>query len=133
MFGLAGIDWACGGEHLGCELRERWELHGRTYLVEKGVADVQPGGVDEPDNVAGERFVDRGPLGSKDGRGILGCERFSCSLACHHHAAVELAGTDAGEGDSVAVVAVHVGLDLEHKCRARLIKLARIVVDVESR
>ena len=44
--------------------------------------------------------------------------------------AIEPARADAGERDAVAVVAVHVGLHLEHERRARLVEVARLAVDV---
>ena len=132
LFRLAGVDRASRGEHLGCERRDRGEPDRRARLVVQRVADVEARGIDESDDVAGERLVDGRAFGAEHGRRVLGGERLAGAFAGHHHAAVEPAGADAGEGDAVAVVAIHVGLHLEHERRARLFEVARFVVDVES-
>ena len=76
------------------------------------------------DHVAGEGFVgDRSILGEEELRA-----RQRHALAGAHqlglHAAAELARAQPREGDAVAVVRIHVGLDLEHeRAHARLGRL----------
>ena len=102
-FDRAGVERAGRGEHLGRERRDRGEPDRRVRLVVQRVADVETGGVDESDDVAGERLLDGRALGAEHGRRVLGGERLAGAVAGHHHAAVEPAAADAGERDAVAV------------------------------
>ena len=87
------------------------------------------GGVDEADDVAGERLVDRLAVGPNAVVAYLVANGPAGALAGHDHAPLEAAGADAGEGDAVAVRRVHVGLDLEHERRERRVERARLAVD----
>src|SRR6185437_5581792 len=88
------------------------------------VADAERAVVGNADDVAGIGLVrDRAVLGEEE---LRACQRHA--LAGAHelrlHAAAELAGTQPREGDAVAVVRIHVGLDLEHEgAHARLGRL----------
>ena len=119
LLGPAGVERPGGGEDLGREAGDRRERHRRRTGGVDGVAELQPGGVDQPDDVAGEGLLDRRPIRPEGRRGVLRGQVAAGAVARHAHAALEVAGADAGEGQSVAVRRIHVGLHLEHERRER--------------
>ncbi len=81
----------------------------------QGVADAEDTRIEQAHDVAGVRLVhDRAVIGHHSGAG----GQLDLTAALHMvglHAALELARADADEGDAVAMVLIHVGLDLEDK------------------
>ena len=118
----AGVERAGRGEDLGREPRDRRERATGVAGVEQRVAELQAGGVDEADDVAGEGLLDRLALGAERGGGVLGGELAAGAVVRDAHAPLEAARADAGEGDAVAVRRVHVGLHLEHERRERAVE-----------
>ena len=97
-----------------------------TGLVDvERVADAHVGGVDQADDVAGERLVDGLALLAEHRVGVLGGERLAGAAVGDDHAALEAPGADPDEGDAVAVGRVHVGLHLEHERRRTARRAAR--------
>ena len=114
-------------EHLGCEAGDAGEVD-RLAVVER-VAEVQLGGVDEPDHVTRERLVHRGALGTEDRRRVLRGEGPPGALIGQGHAALEPTGADAHERDAVSMGPIHVRLHLEHEGRARRVERALAAID----
>ena len=114
LFALQGVHLRDACEHLGGEHGDLGELH-TVFAGAYGVADAEDAWIEQPHDVACIRFIHDGA--------VIGHQRSAGGklhlLAALHmesfHAALELAGADAYEGDAVAVVLVHVGLDLEHE------------------
>ena len=80
-----------------------------------GVADAKDAGVEQAHDIAGVRLVHDGTVVGHH-RGARG--QLELAVALHMesvHAALKLARANAHEGNAVAVVLVHVGLDLKHK------------------
>ena len=90
------------------------------------VADAQEPVIGNADHVAGERFLrQRAILGEEELRRRKR-DRLARAHELRPHAALELARADAHEGDAVAMVRVHVRLDLEHEAgHLRLVRLHR--------
>ena len=83
----------------------------------QGVADAQGAVIRDADDVAGIGLVgDRAVLGEEEVRRVQ-ADRLAGAHVLRLHAARELAGAQPREGDAVAVVRIHVGLDLEHEGR----------------
>ena len=97
----------------------------RTGVVQR-VAELQAGGVDEADDVAGERLVDRLALGAEHRRRVLRGDVATGAVASVTlMPRSKLPAADAGERDPVAVRRVHVGLHLEHERRERAVERSR--------
>ena len=72
----------------------------------------------------GPGFVGRAAVARHEGDGVIDRQRLAAVALLDLHAALELARADAQEGDPVAVLGVHVGLDLEHETgEFRLVRL----------
>ena len=114
LLALERIDLRDACEHLGRERGDRRVLHA-LFAGADGVADAEDARVEEAHDVARIGLVDDGAVvGHHRGSG----RELELFVALHVegiHAALELSRADAHEGDAVAMVLVHVGLDLEHK------------------
>ena len=79
------------------------------------VADVQCAVVGNADDIAGKGLIDRFALlrEEKDRRRHI--HRFAFAHIEQLHAASEFARTQPHEGDAIAMVRVHIGLDLKYK------------------
>ena len=71
--------------------------------------------VGDADHVAGERLVGDLALAGEEELRRVQRDRLAGAHLLQPHAAHQPARADAGEGDAVAVVGVHVRLDLEHQ------------------
>lgn len=101
------------GEAFGRELRQRIVGDGRVFG--QRVADAEFGMADEPDDVAGIGHVDGCAFAGEHFAGIGHADDLAGPGVDGLHVAGENAGADAQEGDLVAVVRIHVRLDLENK------------------
>ena len=88
------------------------------------IADPDGAMVGNADDVAGIRlFGQRAVLREEELRRVER-DRFAGAHLLDLHAARQLAGAEPRKGDTVAVIGVHIGLDLEHESRhARLVRL----------
>ena len=79
------------------------------------IPDAEYAAIDDTDHVSRPRLLDAVALASHE----LLCRREAHGLAgpdvLHLDAGLEMAGTDAHEGNAIAVTRVHVRLDLEHE------------------
>ena len=134
LLGPAGVERARRGEDLGREPGDRRERDGRAVVALRvdRVAELQAGGVDEADDVAGVGLLDRLAVGAERRRRVLRRQLPSGAIARHRHAPLEAARADAGEGQPVAVRRVHVRLDLEHERREPGVERPGDAVDVAS-
>ena len=83
------------------------------------VADAKAIVADEADDVAWERFVHRLAFVAEDLVGAGQAHLLPGAGVMHGHVALELAGANTDEGDAVAVLRVHVRLDLEDETGER--------------
>ena len=81
------------------------------------VADPQHAVVGNADDVAGPRLVDDLALAGEEQDRRIDRQHLAGAHLRQLHAAAEPAAAQPQEGDAVAVVGVHVGLDLEHEAR----------------
>ncbi len=89
------------------------------------VADAQRAVVGDADHVAGERLLGQRAVAGEEELRRVQRDQLAGAHLLQPHAAHEPAGADAGEGDAVAMVRVHVRLDLEHqRGQVRLRRLA---------
>ena len=112
---LHGVGELDAAQDLGREGRDAVE--GEVLALRQRVADAERAVVRDADDVAREGLVrDRPVLREEE---LRGGERDGLARAheLRLHAALEAAGADAHEGDAVAVVRVHVRLDLEDEAR----------------
>ena len=99
----------------GREARHADEVEGLAFG--ERVADAQVAVIGDADDVAGIGLVgDRAVLGEEEMRRVQS-DRLAGAHVLRLHAAHELARAQPREGDAVAVVRIHVGLDLEHEGR----------------
>ena len=115
----------CSGANSG----SRGNSTGRVDV--ERVAHPHVGGVDQGHDVAGVGLVERVALLPEHRVGVLGGERPAGGLVGDHHPPLEPPGAHPHERHPVAVRRVHVGLDLEHERRERVVELAGGAVDVE--
>src|SRR2546423_6519773 len=85
------------------------------------VADREMPGIDETDDVARVRHVDRLAIATEEAVGARGPERLPDAAVEHHHVFGETARTHTDERDSVAMARIHVRLDLELETAEALI------------
>ena len=88
-----------------------------TLAGAHGVADAKDTRVEQTHDIACVRLVHDGAVVGHH-RGARG--QLELAVALHMegvHAALELARADAHKGDAVAVVLVHIGLDLKDRSR----------------
>ena len=93
----------------------------------------QRGGVDQPDDVAGERLLDGRAVAAEHRLRVLGGERAPRRVVGEHHAALEATRADAHERDPVAVRLVHRRLHLEHQARERRVDRTELALLVGAR
>lgn len=111
LFGFHRVGQDDAAEDFGGEAGDAGETEG--FAFGQRVAHAERAVVGDADDVAGEGFLGEGAvLGEEEDRGLDG-HRLAGADVEQFHAALEAARADAGEGDAVAVVGVHVGLDLE--------------------
>ena len=77
------------------------------------IADAQGAVIGDADDVAGEGLLRQLALAGDEEHGIVDRDLLAAAHLRQLHAAPEAAGAEAQEGDPVAVVRVHVRLDLE--------------------
>src|SRR5882672_10183729 len=99
-------------EDLGLELRQRLVLE--TAAHRDRVADAVRVAADHADDVAGKRFVERVALLRDHAVRARETHVAVEAMVVHDEIAPETAGTHAEERETVAMAAIHVGLDLEH-------------------
>ena len=112
FLGVAGVRVGDVGENLGREARDL--VVGDRCLSSVSVSPMPNSHVaDEADDVAGPGLVDGLAFLAEELVGGGEADGFAGALVGDDHVALELAGAHAEEGDAVAVLRVHVGLDLE--------------------
>ena len=116
LLALEGVHLGDLGKVLRGKGRDRRELHVLLARAH-GVSDGEDTRVKEAHDVSGVCLIDDGAVIGHHGRARGELELATALHVVGIHAALELAGADAHEGDAVAVVLVHVGLDLEDKAR----------------
>ena len=86
------------GEHLGREPRDRRELDGQPCIagVVQRVAQLHAAGVDETDDIAGERLVDRLAIGPERRRRVLRGDVAAGAMVGDAHATFELVPSRCG-------------------------------------
>ena len=87
------------------------------FALRKRVADVQLAVVVDTDDVAGNGVCHQHAVVGHEGKGIRDLHFFAFSDMKHFHTRLVFAGADAEEGNTVAVLRIHVCLNLEHKAR----------------
>ena len=85
------------------------------------VADRELAGVDEADDVAGERFVDRLAIAAEEAVGARRADRLADAAVGHRHVLGEAARADADERHAIAMARIHVRLDLEDETGEALV------------
>src|SRR5690554_1200829 len=81
----------------------------------KGIANLDGAVVMQADDVAGPRLLDMRPVRGEEGQGIGNLDILADTHVTHLHVLFVLARADPQESDAVAMLGVHVGLDLEHE------------------
>jgi len=102
---------------LGRKVGNPHELE-RLFVAHR-VADLDRAVVVNPDYVARIRFLDPRAILRHKNRRILDLHIFADAVVPHFHPARELPRADAQKGNPIAVLRVHVRLDLEHHSRKR--------------
>ncbi|MPN17758.1 hypothetical protein SDC9_165113 [bioreactor metagenome] len=100
-------------EHFRCEGRNAGKA--QVFALGEGLAEADGAVVGDADDVARPRLIGSGAIARHEGNGVVDRQGLAGGHLLDLHAPVEAAGTDAQEGDAVAVLGVHVGLDLEHE------------------
>ena len=128
LLALHGVHLADARKMLRREGRDARILHAALTGAER-VANREDARIEEAHDVARVRLVHDGAVVGHHGRARGELELAPALHMESVHTAFELARADAQEGDAVAVVLVHVGLDLEHEAgelvRRRVDQLAR--------
>ena len=100
-------------EHFRREIRDARE--GELLALGEGVADVDGAVVVQADDVAGEGFVRGAAVGGHERERIGDAHLLVEPHVVHAHAARIFARAQPHEGDAVAMLRIHVRLDLEHE------------------
>jgi 2-succinyl-5-enolpyruvyl-6-hydroxy-3-cyclohexene-1-carboxylate synthase len=100
-----------------CEPRRQWHRWSRLDLAGRGerVTDEQVVVSRDAHDIAGVGVVHRLALAGEEALRVAEAHAVPGAHVEHVHVALELAGNDADEGHAVAVLRVHVRLDLEHE------------------
>ena len=106
-------------EHLGRERRKPLEVE--QFATGQCVADLEVARVGDADDIAGIGDVDDVLLLGHEGRRGGEAHHLVVAHVAIVDVAFELAGADLNEGDTGAMVGVHVRVDLEHKAREFLL------------
>ena len=107
------------------QVAEGFGREARDFLVEdvrvgrQRIADAEAVVADKADDVAGERFVHRFALVAENLVRAGEAHFLPGARVMHGHVALELAGTNADERDAVAMLRVHVRLNLEDETGER--------------
>ena len=111
FFGVSSIWIRDVAENLGGETRDL--VVADAAVVGERVADAEFAVADKTDDIARPGFVHGLAVAAE--KFVRGgkADLFSGALVSDNHVALEFAGADAEEGDAVAVLGVHVGLDLK--------------------
>ena len=107
------VDLRDSREMLRRERGDGRELH--MFSLAHRVADAEDAGIEQAHDVAGVRLVHRCTVVGHERRARCQLQLLAALHVERLHAALELARADAHERDAVAVVLVHVRLDLEHE------------------
>ena len=102
-------------EQLGREVGNAGEM--QRLASGKAVADRDGAVVVDADHVAGVGGLDDFPIRGHEGQRVRQLHFLAGARLQGLHAGVEAAGADAQKGDAVAVLRIHVRLDLEHEAR----------------
>jgi len=90
---------------------------GKVFALGKRIADAKRAVVGDAHHVAGVSFFgERAILRKKELRGRQ-CQRLCRSRQLRFHSAPQFARAKTGKGDAVAMIGIHVGLDLENEGR----------------
>ena len=104
---------------LGREARDPLELDALAFG--EGVADAQVAAVHHPDDVARIRLLDRRALAGEELLRRGEADGLSGARLLHLHPRFELPRADTDKCDAIAMLRVHVRLDLEHEAGERLV------------
>ena len=85
----ARVERPSRGEELGGKARDAGEHHLLACVQRVAHADI--GGVDQTNDITGERFLDGLSLLTEHRMGVLRGERFACGAVSDDHAALETA------------------------------------------
>ena len=100
-------------EDLGREARDLVIADG--FVLGQGVTDSETVVADEADDVARPSFIDGFAVLAEQFVGRGQADGAAAALMDHGHVALEFAGANADERDAIAVLGVHVGLNLKHE------------------
>ena len=117
LLGLHGVLDADAAQDFRREARHAAE--GQGLALGQRVADAQRAVIGDADDVAGEGLVGDGAVLGEEELRRVEADRLAGAHELRLHAARQPARADAHEGDAVAVVRVHVRLDLEDEAGHR--------------
>ncbi len=113
LLGFQRVTQAYAAEQFRGEVRDTGEA--QHFAFGEGVTDLDGAVVVQADDVASIRFFQLLTLGGEEGQGVADAHVLAGTHVAHFHAFFVFAGADTHEGDTVAVLGVHVRLDLEHE------------------
>src|SRR5690606_11614114 len=113
LLGFQRVLQAHAAEQFRGEVRNAGEAH--VLAGGEGVADLDGAVVVQADDVAAVGFLQALAVAGEEGQGVADLDVLADAHMAHLHALLVLAGAHAHEGDAVAVLGVHVRLDLEHE------------------
>lgn len=113
LFLLEGVAQADAAEQFRREVRDAGELE--IFTLGEGVTDLDGAVVVQADDVAGARLDRLFAITGHEGHGVGDVHILAQTHVAHLHALGVGAGDDAHKGDTVAVLRIHVRLDLEHE------------------
>ena len=113
LLGLHRIAELHAAQNFRREVRhaEKFEL----LALRERIADTQRAVVGNADDVAGKSLVGHRAILREEKLRRRQCHRLAGAHQLGLHAAAQLARTQPRKGDAVAVIGIHVGLDLEHE------------------
>ncbi len=113
MLGLERVLQAYATEQLRGEVRDTGEPQG--FALGEGIADLDGAVVVQADDVAGVGFFQLLAFRREERQRVADPYVLAQAHMAHFHALVVTARADTHEGDAVAVLGIHVRLDLEHE------------------
>ncbi|RMO66656.1 hypothetical protein ALQ39_00548 [Pseudomonas amygdali pv. eriobotryae] len=113
LLGFERVLQAHAAEQLRCEVRNTGEA--QCFAFGEGVADLDGAVVVQTDDVTGIGFFQLLTLRREERQRITDPHVLAQAHVAHFHSLVVTARTDTHERDTVAVLGVHVRLDLEHE------------------
>lgn len=113
LLGFERVFQAHAAEQLRGEVRDAGETQG--FALSEGVADLDGAVVVQADDVTGKGFFQLLAFRGEERQGVTDAYVLAGAHVAHLHAFFVFARADAHEGDAVAVLGVHVRLDLEHE------------------